>query len=139
NKESSLIAALAGIYLLGIALAAAAPWSAAAAADNGPNAVLEPESASEFKGKIGISVKDSVPDWPEPIKAPAGAPNIIVVLLDDIGFADTSTFGGLAQTPALDKLAGNGLRYNNFHTTAMCSPTRAALLTGRNHHRAGFG
>ncbi|MFA5058403.1 MAG: arylsulfatase [Opitutaceae bacterium] len=92
-----------------------------------------------FKGKIAPSVTDSVPDWPQPTKAPAGAPNIVLILLDDIGFADTSTFGGVAQTPELDKLAARGLRYNNFNTTAMCSPTRAALLTGRNHHRVGFG
>src|SRR5687768_16686687 len=92
-----------------------------------------------FKGKIGLSVKESTPDWPQPVKGPGEAPNIVVILLDDIGFADTSTFGGLAQTPELDKLAAGGLRYNNFHTTALCSPTRAALLTGRNHHRVGFG
>lgn len=96
-------------------------------------------SESAFKGKISLSAKESTPDWPQPVKAPKGAPNIIVILLDDIGFADTSTFGGIAQTPELDKLAAQGLRYNNFHTTAMCSPTRAALLTGRNHHRVGFG
>jgi len=69
----------------------------------------------------------------------AGAPNIVLILLDDIGFADTSTFGGLAQTPELDKLAARGLRYVHFNTTGLCSPTRAALLSGRNHHRVGFG
>lgn len=98
---------------------------------------LQPEPS--FKGKIGVSAKDSTPDWPQAVKAPKGAPNIVVILLDDIGFADASTFGGVAQTPELDKLAAEGLRYNNFHTTAMCSPTRAALLSGRNHHRVGFG
>jgi len=92
-----------------------------------------------FKGKIGFSVKDSVPDWPQPAKAPKGAPNIVIILWDDIGFADTSTFGGTAQTPELDRLAAQGLRYINFNVTSMCSPTRAALLTGRNHHRVGFG
>jgi arylsulfatase A-like enzyme len=94
---------------------------------------------SPFNGKIAFSAKDSIPDWPRPVRAPAGAPNIIVILLDDTGFGATSTFGGPVQTPTLDRLAANGLRYNRFHVTAICSPTRAALLTGRNDHRAGFG
>lgn len=97
------------------------------------------EAASPFNGKININAKDSTPDWPRSTKAPKGAPNIVVILLDDIGFGDTSAFGGVVQTPELDKLAAEGLRYNNFHTTGMCSPTRAALLAGRNHHRVGFG
>jgi arylsulfatase len=91
-----------------------------------------------FKGKIAPSAKDSVPHWPDMPKAPKDAPNILIILLDDIGFGDTSSFGGLAETPALDRIAASGLRYNNFNVTAMCSPTRAALLTGRNHHRVGF-
>lgn len=78
-------------------------------------------------------------DWPTQPAAPAGAPNVVVVLLDDVGFGATSTFGGPAQTPVLDKLAAEGLRYNQFHTTALSSPTRASLLTGRNHHQVGFG
>jgi arylsulfatase A-like enzyme len=98
-----------------------------------------PQPETLFGGKIAINAKDSTPDWPQPITAPKGAPNIVLILLDDIGFADTSTFGGVAQTPELDKLAAQGLRYDNFNTTSMCSPTRAALLTGRNHHRVGFG
>jgi len=98
-----------------------------------------PQTETPFQGKIALNAKDSVPDWPQPVKAPAKAPNIVLILLDDIGFADTSTFGGVAQTPELTKLAALGLRFNNFHTTATCSPTRAALLTGRNHHRVGFG
>src|SRR5690349_4299617 len=106
-----------------------------------PSRAAEDVARSEpvFKGRIGLSAKESTPDWPQPVKAPRDAPNIVVILLDDIGFGDTSTFGGLAQTPELDKLAARGLRYNNFNATAMCSPTRAALLTGRNHHRVGFG
>jgi len=79
------------------------------------------------------------PQWPTPVHAPAGAPNVLVILLDDAGFADSSTFGGLIQTPELDRLASQGVRYSNFNTAALCSPSRAALLTGRNHHRAGFG
>ena len=103
------------------------------------SAAVEPQTGPPFSGNIGAYVKDSVPDWPQPSKAPAGAPNVVMILLDDIGFADTSTFGGLAQTPQLSKLAAQGLRYINFNTTATCSPTRAALLAGRNHHRVGFG
>ena len=72
-------------------------------------------------------------------QAPAGAPNLVVVLLDDVGFGAASTFGGPALTPTLDSLAENGLRYNRFHTTAICSPTRAALLTGRDAHAANVG
>lgn len=92
-----------------------------------------------FKGTALESVAQSRPDWPVPDGAPQGAPNIVLVMTDDVGFGASSTFGGSVPTPALDRLADSGLRYNNFHTTAMCSPTRAALLTGRNHHRVGYG
>jgi arylsulfatase A-like enzyme len=98
-----------------------------------------PKPDPEFKGKVGETIKDSTPSYPPPIKAPKGAPNVLVILLDDVGFGHTSTFGGPVPTPALDRLAKNGLMYNTFHTTALCSPTRAALLTGRNHHSAGTG
>jgi arylsulfatase len=98
-----------------------------------------PPPEPQFKGKIGLSVKDSVPDWPQRVKAPEGAPNIVLIMLDDVGFGDASVFGGPIETPNLEKLAATGLRYNRFHTAAACSPTRAALLSGRNHHRMGFG
>ena len=73
------------------------------------------------------------------VKAPEGAPNVVIVLIDDIGFGATSTFGGAIQTPTFDRLGDNGLRFNRFHTTALCSPTRAALLSGRNHHNVNVG
>ncbi len=73
------------------------------------------------------------------VKAPKGAPNVVVVLIDDIGFGAAATFGGAIRTPTLDRLAQGGLRYNQFHTTAPCSPTRMAILTGRNHHSANAG
>jgi len=98
-----------------------------------------PTPPEPFKGKIALKDMDSVPAWPQPVRPPKGAPNIVLILLDDVGFSAAKTFGGIAETPALDRLAARGLRYNNFHTTALCSPTRAALLTGRNHHRVGFG
>jgi arylsulfatase len=98
-----------------------------------------PKPDPEFKGKVGETLKDSTPSYPPPLKAPKGAPNVLVILLDDVGFGHTGTFGGPVPTPTLDRLAKNGLMYNAFHTTALCSPTRAALLTGRNHHSAGTG
>jgi arylsulfatase len=98
-----------------------------------------PRQEQPFKGQQGRTWKDSKPDFPQPVKAPPGAPNVLLILLDDVGFGQTSTFGGPVVTPALDHLAANGLRYNRFHTTALCSPTRAALLTGRNHHAVGAG
>lgn len=119
---------------------------ASAVAALGLTASALPSSAGErvpgdsgFNGKIAFSAKDSVPSWPAPIQAPQGAPNIVLIILDDVGFGDTSPFGGPARMPALERLAAEGLRYNQFHTTGICSPTRAALLSGRNHHRMGFG
>jgi len=98
-----------------------------------------PINPPPFRGKIGITYKESTPDFPAPIKAPEQAPNVLLVLLDDVGFGQASTFGGPVDTPNLTHLAEKGLRYNQFHTTALCSPTRAALLTGRNHHSVGTG
>src|SRR5258708_17511035 len=98
-----------------------------------------PRPDPEFKGKIGQTLNDSIPSYPLPLKAPQGAPNVLVILLDDVGFGHASTFGGPVPTPTLDRLAKTGLKYNTFHTTALCSPSRAALLTGRNHHSVGTG
>jgi len=94
-----------------------------------------------YQGKVGRTLAESTEWWPEPAKAPAGAPNLVWILLDDVGFGAASVFGGAIDTPTLDRLAQQGLRYTNFHTTAICAPTRAALLTGRNSssvHVAGF-
>lgn len=98
-----------------------------------------PQPDPDFQGKVGQSFKDSTPDYPQPVKAPEGAPNVLIILLDDVGFGMTGTFGGPVPTPVLDRLAAGGLKYNRFHTTALCSPTRAALLAGRNHHSCGTG
>ena len=95
--------------------------------------------APSFGGTIGRTVKDSTPWWPTARKPPAGAPNILVVLFDDVGFSDFGCYGSSIRTPTIDRLAAEGLRYTGFHTTAMCSTTRAALLTGRNHHSVGVG
>ena len=93
---------------------------------------------AEFKGVIGRTVAESTPWWPEPVRAREGAPNVLYIVLDDVGYGQLSTFGGLCETPNLDRLAQSGLRYSNFHTTALCSPTRTCLLTGRNHHSNGM-
>ncbi|MBE9463914.1 arylsulfatase [Dyadobacter subterraneus] len=92
-----------------------------------------------FKGKIGKTIEETEQWWQKQPEAPKGAPNVVWILLDDVGFGATSAFGGLIQTPNFEKLANNGLRYTNFHTTGICSPTRAALLTGRNAHSVGMG
>jgi arylsulfatase A-like enzyme len=99
----------------------------------------KPTQESSYKGVIGKTLAESKEWWPEPVKAPEGAPNVIWVILDDVGFGASSTFGGLINTPTFDTLANNGLRYTNFHTTAICAPTRAALLTGRNSHSVHVG
>ena len=99
-----------------------------------------PKPEEAFKdAKIGRTYKDSRPGTITLTKAPAGAPNVLIILIDDAGFGQWGTFGGEVPTPNLDRLAKIGLRYTRFHTTALCSPTRAALLTGRNHHSAGTG
>ena len=94
-----------------------------------------------YAGLITYDAKDPDTSFPpiEPLRPPAGAPNVLVVLIDDVGFAASSAFGGPCNTPTAERLAANGLKYNRFHTTALCSPTRQALLTGRNHHSVGMG
>ena len=97
---------------------------------------MKPES---FGGVIGRTLEESTPWWPPLPAAPEGAPNVVVVLLDDVGYAQFGCYGSDIATPTFDRLAAGGLRYSNFHTTALCSPTRACLLTGRNHHASGMG
>jgi arylsulfatase len=95
---------------------------------------------TDFQGKIERSYEASEEWWPEPVRPHPDAPNVIIFLLDDVGFGQLAeSFGGLIETPNIDRLAANGLRYNNFHTTALCSPTRASLMTGRNPHTIGLG
>ena len=94
-----------------------------------------------YEGELPFDAKDPDATFPaiEALHPPAGAPNVLVILLDDVGFAASSAFGGPCATPTAERLAGNGLKYNRFHTTALCAPTRAALLSGRNHHSVGMG
>jgi arylsulfatase len=98
-----------------------------------------PPPPQKFGGVIKSDAAASTPAWPARVVPPAGAPNILLIMTDDVGFGAPSTFGGVIPTPALDRIAASGLRYTQFHSTALCSPTRAALMTGRNHHSAGFG
>ncbi len=98
-----------------------------------------PPAPQKFGGEINLNAAQSKPAWPARVVPPEGAPNILLIMTDDVGFAAPSTFGGVISTPTLDRIAANGLRYTNFHSTALCSPTRAALITGRNHHSVGFG
>ena len=99
--------------------------------------IVEYPHGTRFPGRIGLTTADSSPAWPQPIRAPEGAPNVLFFVLDDVGYGQLSTFGGLIETPNIDRVAETGLRYANMHTTALCSPTRACILTGRNHHSSG--
>ena len=100
-----------------------------------------PIATPERTGLITYDAKDPDSKFPpiEQLRPPKGAPNVLIILIDDAGFGSASAFGGPCQTPNVEKLAAGGLKYNRFHTTALCSPSRQALLTGRNHHSAGMG
>jgi arylsulfatase A-like enzyme len=126
NRRNMLLASVSG-----------AVTSLFAAATRAQDVLPRPEPP--FKGHIGRTVEESTKDFPQEVKAPKGAPNVLLILTDDVGFGASSTFGGPVPTPTMDRLARDGLRYTEFHTTALCSPTRASLLTGRNHHSAATG
>jgi arylsulfatase len=121
-------------FVIFASLALGAAFASAARAQD-----VLPKPEQPFKGVIKETAAQSTPDFPKPLEAPAGAPNVLLILTDDVGFAASSTFGGPIPTPNFEKLAKAGLRYNMFHTTALCSPTRAALISGRNHHTAATG
>src|SRR4051812_13493809 len=126
---------LAWLFTLNIVIAQNKPDTTPA----GTPTVL-PRPDFRFPGEVGRTyLESSPPQFPQPVQAPKGAPNVVLILIDDAGFGQFSTFGGGTPSPTMDKLAAEGLRYNRFHTTALCSPTRAALLTGRNHHSVATG
>ena len=100
---------------------------------------LPPMPDKKFGGKIERNVTQSTPYWPPRLAPPKGAPNILLIITDDAGYGVSSTFGGVIPTPAMDRVAKEGLRYTNFHSTSVCSPTRASHITGRNHHQVGTG
>ena len=97
-------------------------------------ALKEYKPGTDFPGRMGRTIAESTAAWPEPVRARPGAPNVLFIVLDDTGFGQLGCYGSPINTPNLDRLAKNGLLYNNMHTTALCSPTRSCILTGRNHH-----
>ena len=99
--------------------------------------IEEYQPGSGFPGRVGRTVEESSPAWPAPARARDGAPNVLFCVLDDVGYGQLSSFGGLVETPNIDRVAAQGLRYANMHTTALCSPSRSCILTGRNHHSNG--
>ena len=130
KKFAYLSAALLGWCLISVTPAIGEP----------KNGSVLPFPDPPMGGSVGPTMQESVHKWREaPSHLPADAPNILIVMFDDAGFGQPSTFGGEIQTPTMSRLANEGISYNAFHTTAMCSPTRAALMTGRNHHRVGAG
>jgi arylsulfatase len=143
-RRTALAALLAAAAFGGPALAQGAA-AGAAPPIGAPNATAPidgnflPNPARPFGGTVELNADQSTPWWPPRVVPPAGAPNILLVLTDDTGFGASSTFGGVIPLPVLDQLAEVGLRYTNFNSTALCSPSRAALITGRNHHNVGFG
>src|SRR5882757_9401565 len=98
-----------------------------------------PPPPPKFGGTINLGAEQSKPYWPPTVVPPKGAPNVLLIMTDDQGYGVSGTFGGVIPTPGLDRIAKAGLRYTQFSSTALCSPTRAALITGRNHHSVGFG
>src|SRR5713101_990797 len=98
-----------------------------------------PNPPPKFGGEINLNAYQSKPYWPPRVVPPKGAPNVLLIMTDDVGFGAPSCFGGIIPTPNLERIGKMGLRYTNFHSTALCSPTRAALITGRNHHSVGYG
>jgi arylsulfatase len=127
------------VFLIVTALAVATQLRGSVAADAQWDRTVLPRPSQPFEGIAKRTLEGSEAAFTQPVEAPSSAPNILMVLIDDAGFGNPSTFGGPVATPTLDKLAAEGLRYNRFHVTALCSPTRAALLSGRNHHAVGFG
>ena len=141
ERWTSLLVSIAAILVT----SAPAPAQQVTGAPGSPSATTTipgdqiPAPPQKFGGVIKQTAPQSKPYWPARVVPPKGAPNVLLIMTDDSGYGVPSTFGGVIPTPALDRIAANGLRYTNFHSTALCSPTRAALITGRNHHSAGFG
>src|SRR5712692_1085600 len=141
NDHRSTIAALTLTLLTTVSAAAQqAPGSPGSpSATTTIDGAQLPAPPQKFGGKIEREATKSTPYWPARIVPPKGAPNVLLIITDDSGYGVPSTFGGVIPTPALDRIAHDGLRYTDFNSTALCSPRRAALITGRNHHSAGFG
>jgi arylsulfatase A-like enzyme len=130
KRTSTCATALAGAFLFSVS---GPLWS------QQPDRTTLPIPPAPFQGTIGRDLKDSTQVPTKPLSAPKGAPNVLLILMDDAGFGQTSAFGGMVPTPTLEGLAANGLKYTHFHVQALCSPTRASLMTGRNNHMVGMG
>jgi len=141
NKSTTLVRNLGTLLTTVGFLTLAHTAFAQSPASPSPSGLLSlPRPDFRFKGEVGRTYLDSDPaTFPQIVRPSKGAPNIVLILLDDVGFGQFSVFGGGVSSPNMEKLAAQGLRYNRFHTTALCSPTRAALLTGRNHQMAASG
>jgi hypothetical protein len=148
TAKAALLSAFGGTWLSGAARAQAAAGSPVDVIVGDPERASGtinidgrylPPSPQPFAGVVRQSVRESTAWWPPRVVPPKGAPNILLIMTDDQGYGVSGTFGGVIPTPALDRVAAAGLRYTAFNSTALCSPTRAALITGRNHHMTGFG
>jgi arylsulfatase A-like enzyme len=135
--------ALAGLFLFLAAIPASAQQTTATPCSPSATTTIDgkylPPPPPPFGGVINLNATDSKPCWPAQVVPPKAAPNVLLIMTDDQGYGVSGTFGGVIPTPAMDRIAKMGLRYTQFHSTALCSPTRAALITGRNHHSVGFG
>src|SRR5262245_35914712 len=141
-KTSTLLIALVVLMVLGLTAARAQQTPGVPGAPNATTTINGrslPTPPAPFGGLIEKRAETSIPYWPPRIVPPKGAPNVLVIMTDDAGYGVSGPFGGVIPTPALDRIAKAGLRYTQFHSTALCSPSRPALLTGRNHHAVGFG
>src|SRR5208283_4950620 len=145
NMRIGHISRLAASMIIVMACAGLASAQQVTGVPGSPSATISidgkqiPPLPQKFEGRIEVNAENSKPYWPARVVPPKGAPNILLIMTDDVGFGAPSTFGGVIPTPTLDRVAAAGLRYTNFHSTALCSPTRAALITGRNHHSVGYG
>ena len=144
-KAKAILTAAVALVIVGTLIVAPALAQQTGGAPGSPSATTTidgrylPNPLPNFGGEINLNASQSKPWWPPRVVPPDGAPNVLLIMTDDVGFGAPSTFGGVIPTPALDRIANAGLRYTNFHSTSLCSPTRAALITGRNHHSVGFG
>jgi len=146
RKPKEAVVGKVAAFLLAVALVAAPAAAQQTTGEPGsPSATTTidgkqiPPPPPKFGGVINQSAAESKPWWPPRVVPPKGAPNVLLIMTDDQGYGVSGTFGGVIPTPALDRIAKAGLRYTQFHSTSLCSPTRAALITGRNHHSVGFG
>ena len=142
GRLAALLTGLGAAALVSLGAAEAQETTGVPGAPNATTTIdghMLPPPPPKFGGEIELNAAQSTPWWAPRVVPPKGAPNVLLILIDDEGYGAPSTFGGVIPTPALDAVAAEGLRYTNFHTTSLCSPTRAALITGRNHHSVGFG